>query len=625
MLNNNYRILIIDNNSAFNTKLYLKLKKYNYDVVQSFNENEACNIVSNKENKFDLILLNIDFDDVTTIKIFDHIIIHSSSKVILLSKEDIGAKREEYFRHGILDYHMINRKLTHIITDINETIQRLSTNNKETILIVDDSKMVCQVIQNLLERRNYNVLIAYNALDGLKMIKSNDISLLILDMELPDIHGLVLLDKIKELNLLNSFLVLVISGNTNRSIIRDALKGGASDFLNKPFLFEEFLLKVEILVKSSRDKKTTIKQKKLIENSLASFKELLNSTIGAMFIFKKNICIDCNNEAIELLGYKTKDKIIGTTPFVIFKDVSKEHQEDFLDDKVEHNFEDNIVSADGTVYQVHIKERNILIDNNVLKIIAVMDITQIKQNDKILSQQSKMASMGEMIGNIAHQWRQPLTAISIAAGGIKLNYEFDMEDRAETIKELDNIVKNTQFLSSTIEDFQNFLKVDRTTHDFDIKRTIKKTLAIIQANLVAYKVDIVENYHKDIFLNGIQNDLVQVLLNIINNASDILKTKKNEKKYIAIDVDSNQENNNAIISIHDTAGGVPDDIINKIFEPYFTTKHQSSGTGLGLYMTHNIIVKMGGEIEIRNEKLTIKNQEYFGAKFIIKIPLDGIK
>ncbi len=621
MLNNKYKILIIDNNKEFNTKLCLKFEEYNYDVTQSFDGKLACDIVS--EIKFDLIILNIDYDDITATEIFDYIIIHSTAKILLLSNEDIGLKREEYFKHGILDYHMTNRRISHIVDDIDESIQRLTTNKQETILIIDSSPIMREVTKNLLEHRNYNVITSSTALDGLDLIKNSDISLLILDMELADIHGLALLDKLRELNLLNNFLVQVISEGDNPSIVRDALKGGATNILKKPFLFEEFLLKVDILVKSSRDKKITIQQKKQIENSLASFKELVNSTIGSTFIFKKNICIDCNNEAISLLGYKTKDEVLGKEIFDIFTDVSDEHRVELLDDKTEHNFEDNIISLNGTTYQVQIKERNVLIDNKVLKIIAVMDITQLKQNDKILNQQSKMASMGEMIGNIAHQWRQPLTAISVAAGGIKLNYEFDMEVREETIKELDNIVENTKFLSSTIEDFQNFLKIDRATQNFDIKSTVKKTLAIIQANLVSYDINIIENYHENTSINGIQNDLVQVLLNIVNNASDILKTKKteDEKKYITIDIDTHQANGNIIITIHDSAGGVPDDIISKIFEPYFTTKHQSAGTGLGLYMTHQIITKMGGDIDVRNEKLIIDEKEYFGAKFTINIPL----
>ena len=165
-----------------------------------------------------------------------------------------------------------------------------------------------------------------------------------------------------------------------------------------------------------------------------------------------------------------------------------------------------------------------------------MDVTDIKRHEKIISQQTKMASMGEMIGNIAHQWRQPLNSISVAAGGIKLNYEFDMEDRAETIVELDNIVENTKFLSSTIDSFQNFLKVNKNISQFDIKSTFKKTLSIVNANLKVNSIFIIEEYLDNGFINGVENELIQVFLNIINNAADTLKTlsEQTHKRYIKI-------------------------------------------------------------------------------------------
>jgi signal transduction histidine kinase len=240
----------------------------------------------------------------------------------------------------------------------------------------------------------------------------------------------------------------------------------------------------------------------------------------------------------------------------------------------------------------------------------------------MLSHQTKMASMGEMIGNIAHQWRQPLTAISVAAGGIKLNYELDMVDEEEILLELDNIVNNTQFLSTTIEDFQSFLKDDRATTLFSIKQAIDKTLAIIKANLESHEINVIQQINDNIQINAIQNDLIQVLLNIVNNAADILKAKEyNEKeKYIIINVTNNKEC--LTITVQDSGGGVPNKIINKIFEPYFTTKHQAKGTGLGLYMTHQIVVdNMAGELKVENCEFNYNESTHFGAKFTVKVPI----
>jgi signal transduction histidine kinase/DNA-binding response OmpR family regulator len=618
--NETYKILIIDNNKDFNNTIFTKLVQHKFDTYQVFDGTEALEYIKINKNTISLVVLNIDYDEITTTKIFHYITKNSKANIILLSSEDTGKKREKYFAQGILDYHLIDRQIDHIVDDISETIYSLDDNRKETIVIIDNSELVCNTVKNILEKRNYTVLTATSVKDGLEILKNNEITLLILDMEISDIKSLDLLAGLRDMYVLNDFFVLVISKKYNPSLVRDALKGGAKDFLKKPFLYEEFVLKIDILINTVRIKKTIIDQKKQIENNLKIFKELLDSSIGAMFIFEKNICVNCNNESIELLGYTSKNDILNKEIFDIFTDISNDNKKDILDNRIDHYFEDTIISKDSKVYQIQFKERNLLIDNKILKIIVVLDVSDVKRKEKILSEQTKMASMGEMIGNIAHQWRQPLSAISIAAGGIKLNYVFDMEDKDETIVELDNIVANTQFLSSTIESFQNFLKADKITTKFEIHTTLKKTLTIIHANLKSNNIKIVENYSEHYSIRGIENELVQVFLNIINNSADILKTLpelKNEK-FIII---STQENDTEfIITIQDNAHGIPDAIINKIFEPYFTTKHQAQGTGLGLYMSHQIIEQLGGNITAQNEEFSHQDQKYYGAKFIISFP-----
>lgn len=338
-----------------------------------------------------------------------------------------------------------------------------------------------------------------------------------------------------------------------------------------------------------------------------------------MFVFENNICIDCNKEASELLEVKSIRDVQGENIIDVFQDVSEEHREELIESETDHYFEDIILTNSGNRYNVQIKERNIVIDRKSLKIISIMDITEIKRNEKIISQQSKMASMGEMIGNIAHQWRQPLTAISVTASGIKLNYELEMEERSETIKDLENIVKNTKFLSDTIEDFQNYLKNNRDIKQFFMSEVINKTLSIINANLESKDIQVIKSIQKDIQIEGVQNDLMQVLLNIINNSVDILKTVDNEdERVILFEVEPHEDI--VTVVVYDSGGGVPETIIDNIFDPYFTTKHQSQGTGLGLYMTHQIIEKIHGTITVHNESFIVDEKEYYGAKFSITIP-----
>ena len=618
---NNFNILLVDENINFCNNLKAGFNdNYNIQLLHQFNDFEEY-LIQNGTN-FELILLDIKLFSQYDNNLLKFINTHSKAKVVVLSDTDDQEDRDHYFKYGILDFHNKTNNIDYIISDIEELITELNENHKENILVIDDSTVVNYAIKYLLKNKNYTVSTALNAKIGIDIIENTKLSLLILDMELPDMHGIEVLDILRDKNLINEFPILVISGSNNPATVRKALKKGASDFLKKPFIYEEFLLKVDLCIKSSQLQQKFKIQQKEIENNLLSFQALVNSTIEALFIFDKNICIDTNNVAVELFGYSSKSELIGQEIFSIFSDISQEHREQLLDDTIDHNFEDTLIHQNKSLLDVQIKEHNVHLEGKNLKIIAIIDITQIKQKEQMINNQSKMASMGEMIGNIAHQWRQPLTAISVAAGGIKLGYELDISDQDETVRELDNIVDNTQFLSTTIEDFQNFLKNDRTTINFNVKETIEKSIAIISANLDSHEITIINKYEKHIQLNGIQNDLIQVLLNIINNAADILKELKgvDQQRYILIETFT--ENDYAYIKIQDSAGGVPSHIINKIFEPYFTTKHQSKGTGLGLYMTHKIVVdNMLGTIDVKNESFTYNDKELFGATFLIKLPL----
>ena len=618
MKNNN--ILIIDSDTAFNDGLSSKFSTLCYAVTQSYDIDKATQTIESKTIDFNLIIFSLDMN--SSMSFIRFIQKNSKAKIIIISNSDDCEKRDDYFRSGVIDLFLKKDKLQYIVDDIDALLTRMETNNEENILVIDDSKVVSFQIKNLLANKNYNVFTALTAKDGLEIINKNELSLIILDMELPDMHGLEVMQELRDMYMINNCPILIISGSTNPVIISKSLKHGASDFLNKPFLYEELLLKVDLLIKSAKWQRTLKIQKKQIEENLQSFEALVNSTIEALFIFENNICIDINNVAMDLFEYKSKDDILYKDISEIFMNLSSENVDILQDNSVNHSFEDSLTKSNNTKFDAQIKEKNIQLTHKVLKIIAIIDITELKQKELLLNNQSKMASMGEMIGNIAHQWRQPLTAISVAAGGIKLGYDLDINDDDEVKRELDNIVDNTKFLSDTIEDFQNFLKNDRQMSIFSVNDTIDKSISIVSANLEASEINIIKEYEDNIKINGISNDLVQVLLNIINNAGDILKSKKNIniKKYIIIN--TKKEDNNLILTIQDTAGGVPEDIINKIFEPYFTTKHQSKGTGLGLYMTHKLIVEgMSGDIKVVNNEFTYEGESYFGAKFIIKLPI----
>lgn len=247
------------------------------------------------------------------------------------------------------------------------------------------------------------------------------------------------------------------------------------------------------------------------------------------------------------------------------------------------------------------------------------EIKNTLEKEKLLIQQSKMATMGEMIGNIAHQWKQPLSVISLSNGIIKLNREFKSfseEEIKDAIKGIDNSVKN---LSSTIDDFRNFFNPNKKEESFDIKDAFDKTFKLIDSQFKYNDIEVIKNI-QSVIIDTYENELLQTLINILKNAKDeLIKKDVNEKKFIFID--AIKEDTNLIIKIKDNAGGVPANILNRIFEPYFTTKENNGGTGIGLYMSKNIIEHMGGTLSVSNVEYAYEGINYKGAQFQIVLVL----
>jgi len=249
-------------------------------------------------------------------------------------------------------------------------------------------------------------------------------------------------------------------------------------------------------------------------------------------------------------------------------------------------------------------------------------LDHISENTKqyhLLSQQTKMAAMGEMLGNIAHQWRQPLSLISTAASGMKMQKEFGSLNDEIFERSVDNITNSTQYLSKTIDDFRNFFKTDKAKSYTNIEEILEKTLKLSDAQFRQNEIKLdknIENYK----IYGVENELIQAVINILNNSKDILITK-DYKRHISIKTYIKE--NKGILEITDNGGGIDEEIIDKVFEPYFTTKHKYQGTGIGLYMTEEIIKKhFQGYIRIKNKTLIINGIEYQGLETKIILDLE---
>jgi signal transduction histidine kinase len=241
-----------------------------------------------------------------------------------------------------------------------------------------------------------------------------------------------------------------------------------------------------------------------------------------------------------------------------------------------------------------------------------------KLQQELLFQQSKMAAMGEMIGNIAHQWRQPLSAITLSATTLELKNGMNSLNKEEFDVHVQNITTSAKYLSATIDDFRNFFKPQKEKNRFSIESVIDKTLTLVHVQFKSQEIEIIKHIEA-IEIYSYENELVQVLMNVLNNAKDELE-KKSDKKLIFIDVYGKQ--NQLFIEIKDNAMGIPLNIMTRIFEPYFTTKHQKQGTGIGLYMSNEIVTKhLKGEIKAQNTQFEFNDKIYEGALITIILPL----
>jgi len=236
------------------------------------------------------------------------------------------------------------------------------------------------------------------------------------------------------------------------------------------------------------------------------------------------------------------------------------------------------------------------------------------------SQKEKFALLGEMFENIIHQFKQPLNAITTETTGLKFQSEMGMLDDKELNQALDNITNRAKFLAETIDDFRDFLQEDKQKTIFKISKNIHRVEVIIKPILKAQGIEIFKFFdNEDLECYGFDREFSQVIINILNNAKDAIIAKNVDEKVIKIVV--NNQKNEVTINIYDNGGGIPENIIDNIFDDHFTTKEKIGGTGIGLYMSKTIIEEhFKGKLLATNDKFNLNEKSYYGACFTIIIP-----
>jgi len=223
----------------------------------------------------------------------------------------------------------------------------------------------------------------------------------------------------------------------------------------------------------------------------------------------------------------------------------------------------------------------------------------LREKEQLLIQQSRLAAMGEMIGNIAHQWRQPLNLLAILSQKLLLFYDQNKFNRtvlAENVEMEMQVIRN---MSKTIDDFTNYFKPSQQKSDFGVQNAIHDALLLLRECLQGTQINVEIVANDEVVIRGYPNEFTQVLLNLLINAKDVLTGRGGDDPKIT--VSCRREDAFAVITIADNGGGIPEDIMDKIFEPYFSTKGPQGGSGIGLYMAKNIVENnMQGKLTVRN-------------------------
>ena len=270
------------------------------------------------------------------------------------------------------------------------------------------------------------------------------------------------------------------------------------------------------------------------------------------------------------------------------------------------------------IFQVNFQEY--YQDNEIKYIVSFENITALehelsinRRKDKQLLEQSRLAQMGEMISMIAHQWRQPLAAISSASGAIILKAKRDRLGNELAIELATKIADYSQHLSFTINDFREFFKTNKEKKSASLEEIVKCVLNIVEETMESKNIQIIKEFHANTEISTYPNEVKQVVLNLLKNAEDALLEKKISNP--SIKLRTYIDHGYAHLEVSDNGGGIPDEIIGKIFDPYFSTKTKKDGTGLGLYMSRTIIE------EHCQGKLNVLNSED-GVIFSIILKID---
>lgn len=426
----------------------------------------------------------------------------------------------------------------------------------------------------------------------------------------------------------------------NRLLQLQLKKIYGKDFESQEFS-QEFQGFLELVERSYKDFE---KESQLLEKTLETHSEeltqsnkeivlqhnLLKSVSNSVsdIIFYKDLnlkYIGCNKNFENVVG-KVESEIIGKEDSELFEEeharLFSNMDKDVLEKSEAETYSEWIEFPDSQKLLLStLKSPLFDIKGKKIGLVAVSrDITneyelqkELEKQNALMVHQSRFASMGEMIANIAHQWRQPLNALGLLLQNLELAYEKNMINEEFIHRVINKGNYLTSSMSQTIDDFRNFFQPKSTVEIFKVSSSLNSIVEMLNPSFKSKNISIEQDVDKSTCVTGSSNEFAHVILNILNNAKDALLENGVDEKKINIAVFKNK--GLVQIEITDNAGGIKDEILDKVFDPYFTTKDEGQGTGIGLYMSKSIIENnMNGSLNVQN----IQN----GAKFVIRLKLE---
>lgn len=431
------------------------------------------------------------------------------------------------------------------------------------ILVVDDDPNNLAVVRDCLVEFGYTILVAEDGESAVQRAEYARPDLILLDIMMPGIDGYETCRRLKTQQSTLDIPVLFMTALAETDSKVKGLHAGAVDYITKPFQREELQARIAVhlhnreLTKRLREAKEQLEAR--VEERTAELAKVNNEL----------------HEKAMLLEEEIAERVLAEQELQV-----KQLQLESLNRTLETRVQDEVL-------------RN-------------------REKDAMLIQQSRLAAMGEMISNISHQWRQPLNELGIMIQMLRLDFNEAHLDEDRIDEFACSCMEIIQHMSQTINTFRDFFKRETASSRFDMSRAVTRAVDLVQTSFGAAGIKIRLELEPDCLIAGHANEFSQVLLNLFNNARDVLVERGTNLPEIA--VLARRREGQVMVLVEDNAGGIAEDIIEKIFDPYFTTKHKSQGVGLGLYMSKMIIEgKMGGMIEAGNSSQ--------GARFQLVFPV----